>query len=177
MESRISGKVDAHVVRLYRPTAPQRVSPIAEPARAEVLRRRARRGEGRGVDRLPPVTLDGGDESRSPLFWLVRGYAILDNPMFPIVGEGDKESNDTYVQQLVDGAKAAVQEVVRRGVADPNRIAIGGHSYGAFTTANLLAHSDLFRAGIARSGAYNRTLTPFGFQREERTFWDAPRST
>ncbi|HME90908.1 MAG TPA: prolyl oligopeptidase family serine peptidase [Myxococcaceae bacterium] len=112
--------------------------------------------------------------SGSPLFWLVRGYAILDNPTFPIVGEGDKESNDTYVQQLVDGAKAAVDEVVRRGVADRNRIAIGGHSYGAFTTANLLAHSDLFRAGIARSGAYNRTLTPFGFQREERTFWDAP---
>jgi dipeptidyl aminopeptidase/acylaminoacyl peptidase len=110
----------------------------------------------------------------SPLFWLARGYAILDNPTFPIVGEGEKESNDTYVQQLVEGAKAAVNEVVLRGVADPERIAIGGHSYGAFTTANLLAHSDLFRAGIARSGAYNRTLTPFGFQREERTFWDAP---
>lgn len=41
-------------------------------------------------------------------------------------------------------------------------------------TANLLAHSDLFRAGIARSGAYNRTLTPFGFQSERRTFWEAP---
>lgn len=110
----------------------------------------------------------------SPLPWLVRGYAIFDDPSFPVLGEGEKEANDTYVRQLVEDAKAAVEEVVRRGVADRNRIAIGGHSYGAFTTANLLAHTDLFRAGIARSGAYNRTLTPFGFQREERTFWDAP---
>jgi dipeptidyl aminopeptidase/acylaminoacyl peptidase len=92
----------------------------------------------------------------------------------PIVGEGGKEPNDTYVQQLVASAKAAVDEVVRRGVADRKRIAIGGHSYGAFMTANLLAHSDLFCAGIARSGAYNRTLTPFGFQNEERTLWQAP---
>ncbi len=110
----------------------------------------------------------------SPLFWLTQGYAILDGPTMPIVGEGGKEPNDTYVQQLVASAKAAVDEVVRRGVADKNRIAIGGHSYGAFMTANLLAHSDLFRAGIARSGAYNRTLTPFGFQNEERTLWQAP---
>jgi dipeptidyl aminopeptidase/acylaminoacyl peptidase len=110
----------------------------------------------------------------SPLPWLVRGYAIFDDPSFPVLGEGEKEANDTYVQQLVEDAKAAVEEVVRRGVADRNRIAIGGHSYGAFTTANLLAHTDLFRAGIARSGAYNRTLTPFGFQMEERTFWDTP---
>jgi dipeptidyl aminopeptidase/acylaminoacyl peptidase len=110
----------------------------------------------------------------SPLCWLVRGYAILDSPSFPILGEGEKEANDTYVQQLVQDATAAVDEVVRRGVADRNRIAIGGHSYGAFTAANLLAHSNLFRAGIARSGAYNRTLTPFGFQSEERTFWEVP---
>jgi len=111
----------------------------------------------------------------SPLLWLMHGYAVLDNPSLPIIGEGDKEPNDTYVEQLVAGAKAAVDEVVRRGVADRDRIAIGGHSYGAFMTANLLAHSDLFRAGIARSGAYNRTLTPFGFQAEERTFWQAPK--
>jgi dipeptidyl aminopeptidase/acylaminoacyl peptidase len=97
----------------------------------------------------------------SPLVWL------------PIVGEGDKEPNDTYVDQLVASAKAAVDEVVKRGVADRRKIAIGGHSYGAFTTANLLAHSDLFAAGIAESGAYNRTLTPFGFQAEERDFWHA----
>jgi dipeptidyl aminopeptidase/acylaminoacyl peptidase len=109
----------------------------------------------------------------SPLVWLTRGYAVLDNPSLPIVGEGDKEPNDTYVEQLVASAKAAVDEVVRRGVADPRRIAIGGHSYGAFTTANLLAHSDLFAAGIAESGAYNRTLTPFGFQIEERDLWHA----
>jgi dipeptidyl aminopeptidase/acylaminoacyl peptidase len=110
----------------------------------------------------------------SPLLWLAAGYAVLDNPTMPIVGEGDKEPNDKYVEQLVASAKAAVDEVVRRGIAEPGRIAIGGHSYGAFMTANLLAHSDLFAAGIARSGAYNRTLTPFGFQAEERTYWQAP---
>jgi len=110
----------------------------------------------------------------SPLFLLVHGYAILDGPTMPIVDEDDQEANDTYVEQLVASATAAVEEVVRRGVADRNRIAVGGHSYGAFMTANLLAHSDLFRAGIARSGAFNRTLTPFGFQAEERTLWEAP---
>lgn len=109
----------------------------------------------------------------SPLVWLARGYAVLDDPKLPILGQGDAEPNDTYVEQLVAGAQAAVDEVVRRGVADPRRIAVGGHSYGAFMTANLLAHSDLFAAGIARSGAYNRTLTPFGFQAEERTLWEA----
>lgn len=112
--------------------------------------------------------------AHSPLLWLVHGYAVLDDPTMPIVGEGDAEPNDTYVAQLVSSAQAAVDEVVRRGVADRDKIAIGGHSYGAFMTANLLAHSDLYRAGIARSGAYNRTLTPFGFQAEERTFWQAP---
>lgn len=111
---------------------------------------------------------------RSSLIWLSLGYAVLNGPTMPIIGEGDAEPNDTFVKQLVASAQAAVDEVVKRGVADPNRIAIGGHSYGAFMTANLLAHSDLFRLGIARSGAYNRTLTPFGFQSEERTLWDAP---
>ena len=110
----------------------------------------------------------------SALPFLVRGYAVLDNPSIPILGEGSKEPNDTYVEQLVAGAKAAVDELVRRGVGDRDRMAAGGHSYGAFMTANLLAHSDLFRAGIARSGAYNRTLTPFSFQAEERTFWEVP---
>lgn len=108
-----------------------------------------------------------------PLPWLAMGYAVLDNPTMPIIGEGDAEPNDTYVRQLAAGAQAAVDEVVRRGVADRDRIAVGGHSYGAFMTANLLAHTRLFRAGIARSGAYNRTLTPFGFQAEERNFWQA----
>src|SRR5258707_2429493 len=110
----------------------------------------------------------------SPVFFLMRGFAVLDNPSIPILGEGSKEPNDSYVEQLVAGAKAAVDELVRRGVGDRDRMAVGGHSYGAFMTANLLAHSDLFRAGIARSGAYNRTLTPFSFQAEERTFWEAP---
>lgn len=110
----------------------------------------------------------------SPLPWLTQGYAVLDGPSMPIVGEDGVEANDSYVTQLVSSAEAAVEEVVRRGIADRERIAIGGHSYGGFMAANLLAHSDLFRAGIARSGAYNRTLTPFGFQSEERTLWQAP---
>ena len=109
-----------------------------------------------------------------PQAFLAMGYAVLDDFSVPIVGEGDQEPNDTYVPQLVASAQAAVDEVVRRGVADRNRIAVGGHSYGAFMTANLLAHTRLFKAGIARSGAYNRTLTPFGFQAEERNFWQAP---
>ncbi|NNM32272.1 MAG: S9 family peptidase [Gemmatimonadetes bacterium] len=107
----------------------------------------------------------------SHLLFLTQGYAVFDGPTMPIVG-GDV-ANDTYVEQLVSSAKAAVDKVVSMGVADPDRIGIGGHSYGAFMTANLLAHSDLFQAGIARSGAYNRTLTPFGFQSERRTFWEA----
>jgi dipeptidyl aminopeptidase/acylaminoacyl peptidase len=109
----------------------------------------------------------------SHLLLLTQGYAIFDNPSMPIIGEGET-ANDTYVEQLVASAEAAVNKVVEMGVADRDRIGIGGHSYGAFMTANLLAHSDLFRAGIARSGAYNRTLTPFGFQNERRTFWEVP---
>lgn len=110
----------------------------------------------------------------SAIYWVMRGYAILDNASIPIVGEGDKEPNDTYVEQLVASAKAAIDYAASIGVIDPNRVGVGGHSYGAFMTANLLAHSDLFKAGIARSGAYNRTLTPFGFQQEERSYWEAP---
>ncbi|MEN8207863.1 MAG: prolyl oligopeptidase family serine peptidase [Candidatus Fermentibacteria bacterium] len=109
----------------------------------------------------------------SPLIWLTQGYAVLDDPAMPIIGEEDEQPNDTFIEQLVLSAQAAVDEVVRRGVADPARIAIGGHSYGAFMTANLLAHSDLFAAGLARTGAYNRTLTPFGFQSEDRSLWEA----
>ena len=112
--------------------------------------------------------------SGSPLFWVLRGYAVMDQTEMPIVGVGDEEPNDTYVKQLVQNAEAAVNKVVSLGVGDRSRIGVGGHSYGAFMTANLLAHSDLFKAGIARSGAYNRTLTPFGFQREQRTYWEAP---
>ena len=108
-----------------------------------------------------------------PLPWLARGYVVLDGPTMPIVGEGTAEPNDSYVKQLSASARAAVDEMVRRGVGDRERIAVGGHSYGAFMTANLLAHTQLFKAGIARSGAYNRTLTPFGFQAEERNFWQA----
>jgi len=110
----------------------------------------------------------------SPALWLTQGYAALDGPTMPIIGEGDAEPNDTYIEQLVASAAAAVDEVVRRGVADRHRIAIGGHSYGAFMAANLLAHSDIFAAGLPRTGAYNRTLTPFGFQSEDRSLWEAP---
>jgi dipeptidyl aminopeptidase/acylaminoacyl peptidase len=116
----------------------------------------------------------------SPLVFLARGYAVLDGPSLPIVapenadGSDAGEPNDTYVEQLVAGAAAAVAEAVRLGAVDPARVAVGGHSYGAFMTANLLAHAPhLFAAGVARAGAYNRTLTPFGFQAEERTLWQA----
>ncbi|HEY3134037.1 MAG TPA: prolyl oligopeptidase family serine peptidase [Gemmatimonadaceae bacterium] len=105
---------------------------------------------------------------------LMHGYGVLDGPTMPIVGTNGREPNDTYVQQLVASAQAAVDKIVEMGVADRDRIGIGGHSYGAFMTVNLLAHSDIFRSGIAESGAYNRTLTPFGFQAEPRTYWEAP---
>lgn len=107
------------------------------------------------------------------LLFLTQGYAVIDDPKMPIVGPGET-ANDTYVEQLVASARAAVDKAAAMGVVDPDRVVAGGHSYGAFMTANLLAHSDIFRAGIARSGAYNRTLTPFGFQNERRTFWEAP---
>jgi dipeptidyl aminopeptidase/acylaminoacyl peptidase len=112
-------------------------------------------------------------QGASQLLLLTLGYGILDDPKMPIIGENGKEPNDTYIEQLVASAEAAVKAITDLGVADPRRIAVGGHSYGAFMTANLLAHCDLFAAGIARSGAYNRTLTPFGFQAEDRTFWQA----
>ncbi len=123
-------------------------------------------------------TVDEGNRFTRPagishLFLLTQGYAVLDNPSFPIIGQNGAEPNDTYIQQLVADAQAAVDAVVALGVADRDKIAVGGHSYGAFMTANLLAHTRLFRAGIARSGAYNRTLTPFGFQAEQRTYWEA----
>jgi dipeptidyl aminopeptidase/acylaminoacyl peptidase len=109
----------------------------------------------------------------SHLFLLLSGYAIFDNPTMPIVGPGET-ANDHYVEQLVASAEAAIDKVVEMGVGDRDRIGVGGHSYGAFMTANLLAHSRLFRAGFAESGAYNRSLTPFGFQSERRTFWEVP---
>jgi dipeptidyl aminopeptidase/acylaminoacyl peptidase len=109
----------------------------------------------------------------SHMFLLLSGYAIFDNPTMPIIGPGET-ANDTYVEQLVASAQAAVDKVVDMGVADRDRIGVGGHSYGGFMTANLLAHSRLFRAGFAESGAYMRTLTPFGFQSERRTFWEVP---
>ncbi|MBC7746288.1 MAG: S9 family peptidase [Flavobacterium sp.] len=109
----------------------------------------------------------------SPIYWVTRGYAVLDNADMPVIGESNKYPNDTFIDQIRYNAQAAINQLVEMGVADRKRIAVGGHSYGAFMTANLLAHTDLFAAGIARSGAYNRSLTPFGFQAEERTYWEA----
>ncbi len=110
----------------------------------------------------------------SAIYWVAKGYVVLDGAAFPIVGEGDEEPNDSFREQLVANAKAAIDAVDQLGYIDRTRVAVGGHSYGAFMVANLLSHCDLFAAGIARSGAYNRTLTPFGFQSEERNYWEAP---
>jgi dipeptidyl aminopeptidase/acylaminoacyl peptidase len=108
------------------------------------------------------------------VYWVTRGYAVLDDAAFPILGEGIDEPNDTFIEQLISNAKAAIDAVDTLGYIDRKKVAVGGHSYGAFMTANLLTHTDLFACGIARSGAYNRTLTPFGFQSEQRNYWDAP---
>ncbi len=110
----------------------------------------------------------------SAIYWVAKGYVVLDGAAFPIVGEGDEEPNDSFRKQLVANAKAAIDAVDEMGYIDRTKVACGGHSYGAFMVANLLSHCDLFAAGIARSGAYNRTLTPFGFQSEERSYWEAP---
>ena len=111
----------------------------------------------------------------SPVFWVTQGYAVLDAAEMPIVAtDSTKKPNDNFVDQLRLNAEAAINKLAEMGVGDRNRVAVGGHSYGAFMTANLLAHTSLFKAGIARSGAYNRSLTPFGFQNEERTYWQAP---
>src|SRR5690554_1555235 len=108
------------------------------------------------------------------VYWVSKGYAVLDDAAFPILGEGDEEPNDTFIEQLTMNAEAAIDAVDKLGYIDRTKVGIGGHSYGAFMTANLLSHTDLFACGIARSGAYNRTLTPFSFQREQRNYWEAP---
>ncbi len=110
----------------------------------------------------------------SPVFYVIKGYAVLDNAEMPIVAKEGKKPNDNFIEQLKMNAEAAVSKLAEMGVGDKHRVAVGGHSYGAFMTAHLLAHTNLFKAGIARSGAYNRTLTPFGFQNEDRTYWQAP---
>jgi dipeptidyl aminopeptidase/acylaminoacyl peptidase len=111
----------------------------------------------------------------SPVFWVTQGYAILDNAEMPIVStDSTKKPNDDFIHQLTMNAEAAIHKLSEMGVGDSNRVAVGGHSYGAFMTVNLLAHTKLFKAGIARSGAYNRTLTPFGFQNEDRSYWQDP---
>ncbi len=109
----------------------------------------------------------------SQLFYVTQGYAVLDGAQLPIVGDPET-MNDTFIEQIVMGAEAAINYLDDQGIIDPEKVGVGGHSYGAFMTANFLAHCDLFAAGIARSGAYNRTLTPFGFQSERRTLWEAP---
>ena len=119
-------------------------------------------------------SINPASSSSSALIMLSYGYAILMGATMPIIGEGDQEPNDSFIKQLVGSAQAAADIMVDRNITTRDQIGIGGHSYGAFMTANLLAHSDIFQAGIARSGAYNRSLTPFGFQSEQRTFWEAP---
>lgn len=108
------------------------------------------------------------------VYWTTKGYAVLDDAAFPIIGEGKTEPNDTFIPQLVANGRAAIDAVDKLGYIDRNKVAVGGHSYGAFMTANLLTHSKDYACGIARSGAYNRTLTPFGFQSEQRNYWDIP---
>lgn len=108
------------------------------------------------------------------VYWVTKGYVVLDDASFPIIGEGTTEPNDNFITQLVDDAEAAIDAVDALGYINKKKVAIGGHSYGAFMTANLLTHSNLFACGIARSGAYNRTLTPFGFQTEQRNYWEVP---
>jgi dipeptidyl aminopeptidase/acylaminoacyl peptidase len=108
------------------------------------------------------------------IYWVTKGYAVLDDAAFPIIGEGKTEPNDNFIEQLVANGRAAIDAVDQLGYIDRTKVAVGGHSYGAFMTANLLTHSNDFACGIARSGAYNRTLTPFGFQSEQRNFWDVP---
>ncbi|MGC4130226.1 MAG: prolyl oligopeptidase family serine peptidase [Bergeyella sp.] len=108
------------------------------------------------------------------IYWVTKGYAVLDDAAFPIIGEGKEEPNDTFISQLTASGKAAIDAVDKLGYIDRNKVAVGGHSYGAFMTANLLTHSKDYACGIARSGAYNRTLTPFGFQSEQRNYWDVP---
>ena len=108
------------------------------------------------------------------VYWVTKGYAVLDDASFPIIGEGTEEPNNTFIEQLVANGRAAIDAVDALGYIDRTKVAVGGHSYGAFMTANLLTHSEDFACGIARSGAYNRTLTPFGFQSEQRNFWDVP---
>jgi len=127
----------------------------------------------------PPAKVSGSTKrfteigGYSQIFFVLDGYAVLDNAAMPIVGDR-RTVNDHFIDQIVMDAKGAVDKAVEMGVTDPARVGVGGHSYGAFMTANLLAHSDLFKAGIAESGAHNRTVTPFGFQNERRTVWQAP---
>ena len=108
------------------------------------------------------------------VYWVTKGYVVLDDAAFPIIGEGTTEPNDNFIPQLVANAEAAIDAVDALGYINRKKVAVGGHSYGAFMTANLLTHSNLFACGIARSGAYNRTLTPFGFQSEQRNYWESP---
>jgi dipeptidyl aminopeptidase/acylaminoacyl peptidase len=108
-----------------------------------------------------------------PAWFVLRGYAVLANATMPVIGDPETK-NDTYIEQITAAAAAHIKGMAAAGIADPARVAVGGHSYGAFMTANLLAHTDLFAVGIARSGAYNRSLTPFGFQTERRSYWEVP---
>src|SRR5690606_22122130 len=129
---------------------------------------------GEDTESVEPMTVEQfpGFERAFKLFFLLQGYAVLDDVSMPVVGT-TATANDTFIEQIVRNAEAALRAAAETGFVDPSRAGVAGHSYGAFMVANLLAHSDLFSAGVALSGAYNRTLTPFGFQTERRSLWEA----
>ncbi|PCI37627.1 MAG: prolyl oligopeptidase [Elusimicrobia bacterium] len=106
------------------------------------------------------------------LYFTLKGYALLKRAQMPIVGH-PKTMNDSLIEQLNMNSQSIRKVLTEKGISDPDRIGIIGHSYGAFMVANVLSHSPVFKTGIARSGAYNRSLTPFGFQSERRPFWKA----
>ena len=81
--------------------------------------------------------------------------------------------NDNYTRDLRENLDAVIDAVVEAGFVDRNKMGIGGHSYGAFSTVNALTLVPYFKAGIAGDGMYNRSLTPFGFQSERRDFFQA----
>jgi dipeptidyl aminopeptidase/acylaminoacyl peptidase len=108
---------------------------------------------------------------RSMALLTLAGYAVVE-PDVPIVGPPGR-MNDNYIPDLRNSLWAAIDELDKRGLIDRDRLAVGGHSYGGFSTANALAHTPFFKAGIAGDGNYNRTLTAMTFQTERRHLWDA----
>lgn len=125
--------------------------------------------EGRqstNINRYPTVS------PRSAEIWTTQGYVVIQPQAIPVFGP-QGSMNDNYVNELRDGLYAVINAVVDAGYLDRERIGLWGHSYGAFSTVNAMVNTKWFKAGIAGDGMYNRSLTPFGFQRESRDFWQA----